>query len=60
MRELKWYQKKELLNKNQVAEMLDVSVRTVDNYTRRGMPVHKPKGSSPFFKASEVLEWVKS
>ena len=47
-----------LLRKEEVAEMLNCSIRTVDKYRGQGMPFIKKEGVSVMFDASEVLDWV--
>jgi phage terminase Nu1 subunit (DNA packaging protein) len=46
-----------LLRKEEVAEMLNCSVRTVDKYRRQGMPCIKKKGVGVIFDAQKVLDW---
>lgn len=42
----------------QLAEELNVCVRTVQRWRKRGLPVHKV-GRIPFFYWSEVNKWIK-
>lgn len=45
------------LTRKQVAELLNVSVRTVDNMRSDGLPVAKIRGRSVRFDRKDVLEW---
>ena len=52
--EIRW----NLVTRRQVAEMLKVSVHTVDNYRRtKGLPFVKI-GNSVRFSIPEIIEWV--
>lgn len=47
------------LSKKQVAERFGISVSTVNNYMRQGMPFYKVGGKLVRFIADEVEIWVK-
>lgn len=47
------------LSKKQVAEKFGISVSTVNNYMRQGMPFYKVGGKLVRFIADEVEIWVK-
>ncbi len=46
------------LNKKEVAELLNVSVYTIDRYVKKkGMPIHRI-GNEPRFRLDKVLAWA--
>ena len=47
------------LSKKQVAEKFGISVSTVNNYMRQGMPFYKVGGKLVRFITDEVEIWVK-
>ena len=47
------------LSKKQVAERFGISVSTVNNYMRRGMPFYKMGGKLVRFVSEEVENWMK-
>ena len=47
-----------ILTQKEVADMLKVSVKSVYNWRKRGLPFYK-RGSTVRFKEQEVLEWFK-
>ena len=48
------------LNKKQVAEKFGISIPTVDNYMRKGMPFYKiGAGKLVRFNPDEVEKWMK-
>lgn len=49
----------ELLSRKQIAKILGVNERTVDNYRKRGMPHIKLPSGSIRFNEKEVFEWLK-
>lgn len=49
----------EYLAQVEVCQMLGVSRKTLWKYTKyNGLPVHRPKNARPFYKKSEVIEWM--
>lgn len=48
----------ELLNRKQVAKMLQVSLVTLTDWIKRGLPSHKQRGRVYFLK-NEVLDYIK-
>ena len=57
-RSKEYFESLAVLTKQQVAEMLNISVRSVDNCRKEGMPCIKIKGLGVRFKAKDVLDWV--
>ena len=49
---------KEILTKEELAEMLKIGVRTVDRLRREGLPSFKV-GNQVRFDRDEVLKWLK-
>lgn len=49
------------LTRSQLAEVLQVSTRTVDRWRRAGLPWHRPGGGrgTVLFDLAEVQAWVK-
>lgn len=47
------------LSKKQVAEKFGISVSTVNNYMRQGMPFYKMGGKLVRFVPEEVENWMK-
>ena len=47
------------LSKKQVAEKFGISVSTVNNYMRQGMPFYKMGGKLVRFVSEEVENWMK-
>lgn len=47
-------------DKQDVADMLKVSLRTVDNYIANGCPVIKPTPRCCRFDLPEVMAWIKT
>ena len=47
------------LDKKQVAEKFGISVSTVNNYMRQGMPFYKMGGKLVRFVYEEVEKWIK-
>lgn len=43
----------------EVAARLEASVRTVQRWIDKGLPVHKPAGTRLYFYWSEVNRWIK-
>tara|TARA_R110000851_G_scaffold28683_1_gene79609 strand:- start:2037 stop:2225 length:189 start_codon:yes stop_codon:yes gene_type:complete len=56
---IKYFLDLEILRKVEVCEMIGCSIRTVDNYVNKGLPIHKVKGSAPYYLASEIYKWIK-
>lgn len=48
-----------LLRRDEVAEMLGVSIRAIDQWKLRGLPHIKKKGVSIRYEAQAVLDWMK-
>lgn len=46
------------LTKKQISEIFNVSVSTVNNYMRRGMPFYKVGGKLVRFDYNEVKKWI--
>lgn len=46
------------LTKKQIAEKLGVSISSVSNYMRRGMPFYKVGGKLVRFDYDEVKKWI--
>jgi len=57
---LKYFLDLEILRKIEVCEMIGCSERTLYNYIKKGMPIHKIKGATPYFLASEIYNWIKN
>jgi excisionase family DNA binding protein len=49
----------EILNKEELAELLKVNIRTIDRLRKEGMPSFKVASNIRFDKKS-VLEWLKA
>lgn len=50
----------EMLNRKELAKVLNVSVRTIDRYRQQGMPYYKANWRGVIgFKLKEVKEWLK-
>lgn len=47
------------LDKKQVAEKFGISVSTVNNYMRQGMPFYRIRGKLVRFVYEEVEKWIK-
>ena len=56
---IKYFLDLEILRKVEVCEMIGCSLRTIDNYVKKGLPIHKPTNAAPYYLASEVYEWIK-
>lgn len=49
----------EIMTREQVAELLNVDVRTITNYVKkRGLPATKLGGNEWRFRRTEVLKWI--
>ncbi len=49
-----------LVKKPRIANMLDVSLRQVDNYMANGLPHQKPSSRCVRFDEKEVMQWFKN
>lgn len=47
-----------LISRKEVAQMLDISLVTLTDWVKRGLPCHKQRGRVYFLK-SEVLDYLK-
>lgn len=52
-------QEEKLLNRKEVAELLRISLVTLTDWMKRGLPFHKQQGRV-YFMESKVLEYIKS
>jgi len=57
---IKYFLDLEILRKVEVCEMIGCSLRTIDNYVKKGLPIHKPTNAAPYYLASEVYDWIQS
>jgi len=48
------------LNKKEMAEILGVSIQTIDRWQNLGLPFIKIPGAAPKYEKETVLEWFKS
>ena len=49
-----------VLNKREAAQLLGISIRTIDSYRERGIiPSHNPGGKLVRFFEDELLEWLR-
>ena len=51
-------QEEELLNRNEIAMKLRISLVTLTDWVKRGLPSHKQRGRV-YFIHSEVMEYIK-
>ncbi len=51
-------QEEELLNRNEVAKKLRISLVTLTDWVKRGLPSHKQRGRV-YFIHSEVMEYIR-
>lgn len=51
-------QEADLINRKEIAKMLQVSLVTLTDWMKRGLPFHKQRGRVCFIK-SEVLEYIR-
>jgi predicted DNA-binding transcriptional regulator AlpA len=49
---------KELINRKEVAKLLQISLVTLTDWMKRGLPFHKQRGRVYFIK-SEVLQYIR-
>jgi Helix-turn-helix domain len=47
-----------LLNRNEIAKFLRISLVTLTDWTKRGLPSH-PQGGRVYFDRKEVLDYIK-
>ncbi|QQS25172.1 MAG: terminase small subunit [Actinomycetota bacterium] len=49
------------VSRAELADLLGVSIATIDRWRRAGMPSHRPSGGQGalFFDPGEVVEWVR-
>lgn len=57
---IKYFLDLEILRKIEVCEMIGCSERTLYNYIKKGLPVHKIREGAPYFLASEIYNWIKT
>jgi predicted DNA-binding transcriptional regulator AlpA len=51
-------QEEELLNRNEIAKKLRISLVTLTDWVKRGLPSHKQRGRV-YFVQSEVMDYIK-
>lgn len=54
----RWSMEDEFLTKQQLSELLQITVRTIDRLRDEGLPYYKI-GKSVRFNKQEVLNWIK-
>jgi predicted DNA-binding transcriptional regulator AlpA len=52
------HQEEELLNRNEIAKKLRISLVTLTDWVKRGLPSHKQRGRV-YFVQSEVMDYIK-
>ena len=51
-------EQEELITRKDLTEILKVTIQTIRNFERAGMPVETYVGDRPRYKYSEVKEWL--